>query len=87
MFKEELKRKPGLRPKWLPLSFIICPKNITENSVQQGASGIAAMRKVPRPDDRLELIEKDAAMSLQEGQKIVWIAKSSAGAKGKSAQK
>lgn len=82
VFKEELKRKPGLPPKWLPLSFIICPRNITENSVQQGATGVAAMRKVARPDDRLELIEKDHALTLQEGEKVVWIAKSAAGAKG-----
>jgi hypothetical protein len=47
-----------------------------------GETGVASMRKVSRPDDRNDLIEINAAMVKQEGKRIVWIAKSSAGAKG-----
>ena len=82
VFNEEYKTKPTLFPKWLPVSFIICPKNITENLNKMGETGVASMRKVSRPDDRNDLIEINAAMVKQEGKRIVWIAKSSAGAKG-----
>jgi hypothetical protein len=58
------------------------PKNITENLNKMGETGVASMRKVSRPDDRNDLIEINAAMVKQEGKRIVWIAKSSAGAKG-----
>ena len=47
-----------------------------------GETGIAAMRKISRPDERQELIETDATLVQQEGKKTVWIAKSAAGAKG-----
>ena len=47
-----------------------------------GETGVASMRKVSRPDDRNDLIETNAAMVKQEGKRIVWIAKSAAGAKG-----
>lgn len=82
VFKEEFRAKSTMFPKWLPVSFIICPKNITENLTKMGESGIAIMRKVSRPDDRKDLIETDAIMVQQEGKPIVWIAKSAAGAKG-----
>ncbi|XP_076098476.1 tubulin--tyrosine ligase-like [Mytilus galloprovincialis] len=82
VFKEELKRRPGMFPKGLPMSFIICPKKISENAKQMGEASVAAMRKVARPDDRQELVETDAALVQQEKKRIVWIAKSAAGAKG-----
>lgn len=65
------------------MSFIICPNKISENAKQMGEASVAAMRKVARPDDRQELVETDAALVQQEKKRIVWIAKSAAGAKGK----
>ncbi|XP_061174345.1 tubulin--tyrosine ligase-like [Saccostrea echinata] len=69
-------------PKWLPESFIICPKDITKNMESVPPTSHPVRRRVSKPDERKELKERSLALNRENKKPVVWIAKSSSGSKG-----
>ena len=83
IFKEYFKTTSKPVPKWLPESFILCPKDITTNLRAAGEeSGAVLCHKSSRSDEREDFIEIAKSMST-ENKPSVWIAKSSSGSKGR----
>lgn len=65
-------------PKWLPDSYRIVPKNVVHISNRNST----VLVRSKKPDDREELLQAHAALTEEEGNAVVWIAKHTAGAKG-----
>ncbi|XP_048733655.1 tubulin--tyrosine ligase-like isoform X2 [Ostrea edulis] len=69
-------------PKWLPESFIICPKDIAKNMEPAPPAAQPLPRKVSKPDERKELMKRSEVLNMKNKKPVVWIAKSSSGSKG-----
>ncbi|XP_033733731.1 tubulin--tyrosine ligase-like [Pecten maximus] len=82
LFKDFFKSTGKPSPKWLPESFILCPKDITKNLQKAGEQGAVLVRKSPKPDEREDFLKATEKLAKQEGKSVTWIAKSSAGSKG-----
>lgn len=71
-------------PKWLPESFIICPKDIAK-SMESATPGARPLpRRVSKPDERKDLLDRSTVLNKTSKKPVVWIAKSSSGSKGKA---
>lgn len=71
-------------PKWLPESFIICPKDIAK-SMESATPGARPLpRRVSKPDERKDLLDRSTILNKTSKKPVVWIAKSSSGSKGKA---
>ncbi|XP_021375114.1 tubulin--tyrosine ligase-like isoform X2 [Mizuhopecten yessoensis] len=82
LFKDFFKSTSKPPPKWLPESFILCPKDITRNLQKAGEQGAVLVCKSPKPDEREDFLKAAKKLAKQEEKPVIWIAKSSAGSKG-----
>lgn len=82
VFKEFYTTSAKPIPKWLPESFIICPKDIAK-SMESAAPGARPLpRRVSKPDERKDLLDRSTILNKTSKKPVVWIAKSSSGSKG-----
>lgn len=82
VFKEFYTTSAKTIPKWLPESFIICPKDIAK-SMESAAPGARPLpRRVSKPDERKDLLDRSTILNKTSKKPVVWIAKSSSGSKG-----
>lgn len=82
VFKEFYTTSAKPIPKWLPESFIICPKDIAK-SMESAAPGARPLpRRVSKPDERKDLVDRSTVLNKTSRKPVVWIAKSSSGSKG-----
>uniref|UniRef100_K1QWW9 Tubulin--tyrosine ligase n=1 Tax=Magallana gigas TaxID=29159 RepID=K1QWW9_MAGGI len=79
VFKEFYTTSAKPIPKWLPESFIICPKDIAK-SMESPAPGARPLpRRVSKPDERKDLLDRSTVLNKTSKKPVVWIAKSSSG--------